>query len=245
MNASSTKTVRELTLEFPEATRVFERLGIDYCCGGDKPLKEACASLNLSTQEVLESLASAQPAGAAEPESRNWQQGPLADLIAHIIGKHHRYTREEIARISPLIEKVCLVHGDRHPELHDIRASFQGLARELAQHMIKEEAVLFPYIVRMEKSIIEKKPVVPPPFGTVGNPVAMMIHEHDAAGEALRAIRQSSGEYTPPGDGCTSYQALYKALAELEADLHQHIHLENNILFPRAVEMEHVHRGGR
>jgi regulator of cell morphogenesis and NO signaling len=104
--------------------------------------------------------------------------------------------------------------------------------------MMKEEMVLFPYIVRMEESVIQKEPVVPPPFGTVQNPVAMMIHEHDSAGEALRAMRQATAAYTPPGDACISYQTLYTALERFEKDLHQHIHLENNILFPRAIEME-------
>jgi regulator of cell morphogenesis and NO signaling len=107
--------------------------------------------------------------------------------------------------------------------------------------MMKEERVLFPYIVRMEEAVIQKEPVLPPPFGSVQNPVSMMEHEHDSAGNALRAMREASGGHTAPGDACISYQTLYKALADFEADLHQHIHLENNILFPRAVAMEKAH----
>lgn len=237
MSVSTAKTVRELAVEFPSATRVFEKLGIDYCCGGSKSLEEACASANLSAKKVLESLESAERVPAAK-QHRNWQTEPLAELIAHIIDKHHKYTREEIARLGPLIDKVCSVHGKNHPELFQIRASFEGLAQELSMHMMKEETVLFPYITRMEESVIENESVLPPPFGTVQNPVRMMIHEHDVAGEALRAMRQSSAGYAPPGDACTSFRTLYQAISDLEADLHQHIHLENNILFPRAIAME-------
>jgi regulator of cell morphogenesis and NO signaling len=237
MSVSSAKTVREVALEFPAATRIFEKLGIDYCCGGNKSLEEACASRNLSTEEVWQSLASAGPTGA-DPIERNWQAEPFADLIAHITSKHHKYTREEIARLGPLLEKVCSVHGANHAELLQIRERFHGLAQELASHLMKEEMVLFPYLVRMEQAVVQNNPVPPVPFGTVQNPVAMMMHEHDSAGEALGAMRQLSGGYAPPGDACISYQTLYKALADFEADLHQHIHLENNILFPRALEME-------
>jgi len=238
MSVSTAKTVRELALEFPNATRVFEKLGIDYCCGGNKSLEEACTSANLSADEVLKSLASGRPAAAVNQEDRNWQTEPLSDLVAHIIGKHHKYTREEIARLGPLFDKVCSVHGANHAELFRLRTGFQGLAQELSSHMMKEEMVLFPYIVRMEEAVIRREPVLPPPFGTVQNPVTMMMHEHDAAGEALRAMRQASAGYTPPGDACVSFRTLYKALEEFETDLHQHIHLENNILFPRALEME-------
>jgi regulator of cell morphogenesis and NO signaling len=140
--------------------------------------------------------------------------------------------------LTPLLEKVCSVHGQNHPELHSIQTNFRGLVDELTMHMMKEEMMLFPYIVRMEESVIEKQPILPPPFGTVQNPVSMMMHEHDSAGDALRAMRKASGGYAAPADACVSYQTLYKALAELEADLHQHIHLENNILFPRAIAME-------
>ncbi len=240
MSLTTAKTVRELAVEFPNATRVFEKLGIDYCCGGHKSLEEACASANLPAREVLESLASAAPAATGQ-QVRDWQREPLADLVAHIIGKHHQYTREEIARLGPLFDKVCSVHGANHPELLRLRTIFQELAAELSSHMMKEEMILFPYIVRMEEAFLEKSPFLPPPFGTVKNPVAMMMHEHDGAGEALRNLRTGSASYTPPEDACFSYRTLYKALDDFEADLHQHIHLENNILFPRAVEMERGH----
>ena len=241
MSVSTAKTVREVAVEFPEATRIFERFGIDYCCGGSKSLEEACAASNLSVDQVLDSLELAEETARTKLKDRNWQTEPLADLVAHITSTHHKYTREEIARLRPLLDKVCSVHGKNHPELQQIRSSFQGMALELTTHMMKEEMVLFPYIVQMEEAVIQKEPVLPPPFGSVANPVTMMMHEHDSAGEALRAMRLAGASYTPPGDACISYQTLYKALSDFEADLHQHIHLENNILFPRAIAMEKGH----
>lgn len=241
MGMTTEKTVRELALENPAATRVFEKLGIDYCCGGNKSLEQACRAANLPMDEVLDSLEMAEQSARAVHKDHNWQTELLADLVAHINSTHHKYTREEIARLGPLFDKVCSVHGRNHSELLQVRASFQGLAQELTMHMMKEEMILFPYLVRMEESVIQKEPVLPPTFGSVQNPVSMMEHEHDSAGNALRAMREASGGYTAPPDACVSYQTLYKALVEFEADLHQHIHLENNILFPRAIAMEKAH----
>ena len=241
MNMTAERTVRELALENAAATRVFEKLGIDYCCGGTKSLGDACRAANLSFDNVLDSLEMAEEAAHAAQKDRVWQNEPLADLIAHIENTHHQYTREEMARLVPLLNKVCSVHGKNHPELQQVRASFQGLVQELTSHMMKEEQVLFPYVVRMEEAVIQKEPVLPSPFGSVQNPVTMMEHEHDSAGNALRDMRKASCGYTAPADGCVSYQTLYKALADFEADLHRHIHLENNILFPRAIAMEKTH----
>jgi regulator of cell morphogenesis and NO signaling len=241
MTMTPERTVRELALENSAATRVFEKLGIDYCCGGNKSLEDACRASNLSVDQVIDSLEMAEAAAQAAQKDRNWQIEPLADLIAHIKITHHKYTREEMARLVHLLDKVCSVHGGNHPELQQVRASFWSLVQELTTHMMKEERVLFPYIVRMEEAIIQKEPVLPPPFGSVQNPVSMMEHEHDSAGNALRAMRESSCGFTAPRDACISYQTLYKALRDLEADLHQHIHLENNILFPRAIAMEKTH----
>ena len=238
MSVTTEKTVRELALENPAATRVFEKLGIDYCCGGSQSLEQACRAANLPVDQVLDSLEMAEQTARAAQDVHDWQGEPLADLIAHISSTHHKYTREEIARLGPLFEKVCSVHGKNHPELLDARATFAGLAQELTNHMMKEEMVLFPYIVRMEEAIIQKEPVLPPPFGSVQNPISMMEHEHDSAGNALRTMRQASGGYAPLADACISYQTLYQALSAFEADLHQHIHLENNILFPQAIAME-------
>ena len=138
---------------------------------------------------------------------------------------------------------MCSVHGKNHPELLRLREIFSGLAGELTTHLMKEEMVLFPYILRMEEAVVAKEPVLTPPFGSVRNPVAMMKNEHDGAGAALRSMRQTGNGYAAPPDACISFQTLYQALAAFEADLHQHIHLENNVLFPRAIEMERAQSG--
>ena len=237
MSVDLSKTVRELAVENPASARVFEKFGIDYCCGGGKSLREACASANIAPDRLLQSL---QTAGERKGTNgdKNWQSEPLSDLIDHIVDTHHAFTREELDRLEPLLAKVCSVHGQRHPELLHIRQLFGGLSQELTMHMMKEEQVLFPYIHRMEEAVLERRAIIPPMFGTVQNPVQMMMHEHDSAGQALHQMRELSAGYTPPQDACVSFQTLYRALDEFERDLHQHIHLENNILFPRAVEME-------
>ena len=241
MSVTTEKTVGELALEIPGATRVFEKLGIDYCCGGGQTLEQACQAAHVSITQAEDSLAEAGRVASAAQPARNWQAEPLSELLAHIRNTHHAYTREEIARLGPLFDKVCAVHGKNHSELLRLREVFSGLAEELTTHLMKEEMVLFPYILRMEEAVVAKEPVLPPPFGSVRNPVAMMLSEHDGAGSALRNMRQISGGYAAPPDACVSFQTLYQALAAFEADLHQHIHLENNVLFPRAIEMEPAH----
>jgi regulator of cell morphogenesis and NO signaling len=237
MNVSGERTVRELALELPNATRVFESMGIDYCCGGAKSLREACAKAKLPVQDALAKLQQAAEDDSG-PVRDDWSAAPMSDLIHHIVDKHHRFTREEIARLQPLFEKVCSVHGKNHPELFDMQQTFRGLAEELNLHMMKEERILFPYIIRMEESVLQKESVVPPPFGTVQNPVRTMALEHDSAGDALARLRETSGTYNAPVDACISFRTLYRALEGFEADLHQHIHLENNVLFPQAIGME-------
>jgi regulator of cell morphogenesis and NO signaling len=235
------KTVREIAVENPAATRVFEKFGIDYCCGGSQPFEQACAKAGVGAEEVLDSIEIEEETARVARQVHDWQGEPLSNLVAHIKDTHHKYTREEIARLGALLEKVCAVHGKNHPELVEIQTTFSGLSQELTMHMMKEEMMLFPYIVRMEEAVIQKEPVLPAPFGTVQNPVAMMEHEHDSAGNALREIRKASNNFLAPAAACVSYQTLYKALEAFEADLHQHIHLENNILFPRAIAMERSH----
>ncbi len=241
MAVMTEKRVRDVAVENPVATRVFERFGIDYCCGGNQSLEKACERANASFDEVVDALEMEEETARTAIKVRDWQCEPLIELITHIKNTHHRYTREEIVRLTALLQKVCSVHGKNHPELHGIRETFGWLSQELTTHLMKEEMVLFPYIERMEEAVIQKDPVLPGPFGSVQNPVSMMEHEHDSAGAALRTIRKASNNLTPPADACISCQTLYKALADFEADLHQHIHLENNILFPRAIAMEKAH----
>jgi regulator of cell morphogenesis and NO signaling len=229
------KTVREIAVELPQATRVFEKLGIDYCCGGTKTLEQACEAANLRLSEVMQSL---DAATAPDATGTDWNQATFAELVAHITDKHHNYVKSEVPRLESLAHKVCSVHGANHPELLEVQKVFRAVGAELSMHMMKEEQILFPYLVHMEQAVQAGRSVPPPPFGSVGNPIHMMMMEHDSAGDALRELRRLTSDYAVPADGCISYQTLYRALLEFEADLHQHIHLENNILFPRAVEME-------
>jgi regulator of cell morphogenesis and NO signaling len=238
MTVAIEKTVRELALENPGSTRIFESLGIDYCCGGNRSLREACESVNLQLDQVLKSLEEADHTARLRARERDWQTEPIESLIEHIQSTHHKYTREEIARLGPLFEKVCSVHGKNHSELLEVHAIFEGLAQELNSHMMKEEMILFPYLLEMVASVSGHRPIARAPFGSIQNPISMMEHEHDSAGNALRDMNKATSGYSAPADACVSYRTLYDALAAFEADLHQHIHLENNILFPRAVAIE-------
>jgi regulator of cell morphogenesis and NO signaling len=237
MGIDSGTTVRDLATEYPATTRVLEAFGIDYCCGGGQSLEAVCRSANLSLDKVLESVEHAIHAGPQDG-TPDWSLAPLAVLAEHIVSVHHAYVKSEVPRLQRLLAKVVGVHGNRHPELGRIQVVFLEAAQELTMHMIKEEQMLFPYITTLEAALREHRTVAPPRFGTVRNPIQMMMMEHDSAGEDLREIRELSGNYTPPQDACVSFQSLYTALREFEADLHQHVHLENNILFPKAVESE-------
>jgi regulator of cell morphogenesis and NO signaling len=237
MSANVEKTVRDLAVEVPGAIRVFEKLGIDYCCGGGKSLEDACFGAGVSLEEVMAAIETGRERYAGQ-EKEEWQSRPLSELTDHIVQKHHCYTKSELERLDQLSAKVVSVHGKNHPELLKVRDLFLALRKDLIPHMLKEEQVLFPYIGQLEDAARNGRPAPTPFFGTVRNPVKMMILEHDTAGDLLRNMRSASGGYAVPADGCISYQTLYQALQELEQDLHQHIHLENNILFPRAVVLE-------
>lgn len=238
MTISTNKTVREVAVEIPGATRLFEQLGIDYCCGGAKALDEACAGAGVAMDEVLSALGAIETFQAEQSESTNWQAEALSSLISYILDKHHVFTKSELARIDPLMAKVFKVYGQQRAELSQIRALFEELKRDLLAHMQKEETVLFPYISLMESARQNSRAIPKPPFQTVENPLRMMMIEHDRAGELLRSIRKLTRNFTAPEGACISYQTLYRALEDLEADLHEHIHLENNILFPRALDLE-------
>ncbi|HEX7177170.1 MAG TPA: iron-sulfur cluster repair di-iron protein [Pyrinomonadaceae bacterium] len=236
MTLCTEKTVREYAVETPNATRVFEKLKIDYCCGGGRSLGDACAVAGVPVEEVTRLIEQAGSAPAEMPAEI--VSGTLAELIDHILDKHHTFTRDEMERITALTEKVCSKHGENHPELLGVRTLFQQLCDDLRPHMFKEEMILFPYVKQMEQAAAAGRPLPYAPFGTVGNPIRVMMNEHDTAGDILRELRATTADYAAPADACISYQTLYHALEELERDLHQHIHLENNVLFPRAVKLE-------
>ncbi len=242
MTLTATKTVGEIAAEVPGTTREFEKLGIDYCCGGNRTLGEACADANISVDDVLarleKSLSSTPPS-----DTEDWQNRPLSDLIDHITSTHHVFVREESPRIEALAAKVVGVHGKNHPELLQVQEIFSALAEELRVHLMKEEQILFPYVLSHgREQHWPENLLLRQCSGRCMNPVRMMMQEHDGAGEALRSLRSvTSGLQVPQEDACISYRTLYQALQGFEADLHQHIHLENNILFPRAVAMEAKH----
>ncbi len=238
MTISSTMKVRDVVIELPQATRVFEKLKIDYCCGGDTPLGEACATAGVEVANLERMLEEVGQADVKGNGSFDFAKATLSELIGHILDKHHVYTKEEMARLEPLIDKVIAAHGENHPELRSLGGLFQQLCGDLKPHMFKEEQILFPYILEMERASLQNRPAPFAPFGTVNNPIRMMMMEHETVGGILRELRELSSNYTVPADGCISYQTLYQALEAFEQDLHLHIHLENNILFPRATELE-------
>jgi regulator of cell morphogenesis and NO signaling len=239
MNLNPTRTVREFATEIPNATRTFEKLGIDYCCGGSKSLSDACVHANVPVENVLKALEQASSfAPATEASLPDFSAGTLSGLIEHILATHHVYVKQELPRLQQLLNKVVSVHGKAHPELGRIQQTFQGMSAELVSHMMKEEHILFPHIVALENAVNTGRPKPRPVFGTVSNPVHMMELEHESAGAAIKEINALSSSYTPPEEACFSYKTLYSALEAFESDLHQHVHLENNILFPRAIALE-------
>ncbi len=238
MQQLNTKTIRDIALEFPQTTRIFEEFKIDYCCGGRKPLSEACLTAGIDEDIVWQKLESAIDGVQANETTDFPEHKKTADLTDYIIDKHHVFTINEIERLTPLMDKVCGKHGTQHTELFEIQKLFRALCDELIPHMKKEEMVLFPYIKVLAAVISTNIPVAEPHFGTVKNPVRMMMTEHDSAGDLLREMRQLSNDYTLPEGACPSYTGLFFGLEELEKDLHRHIHLENNVLFPQAIELE-------
>jgi regulator of cell morphogenesis and NO signaling len=236
MNFNDETKAKDIALSNPAARQILEDAGLDYCCGGGKSLYEACLHADVGAEEILNRLR--ENSKHVNPDEANWTLAPLGDLTRHIRERHHRYVREAIVRVQPLLGKVVAKHGKNHPELTDIQRVFTEVGREMIMHMQKEEQILFPYIDALEKATSVHGSVEPPFFQTVRNPIHAMMKEHDAAGELVKQIRKASLEYTAPADACTSYKALYQDLREFEADLHQHVHLENNILFPRSVAME-------
>jgi regulator of cell morphogenesis and NO signaling len=218
------ETVGGLVTERPEWAHVFEELGIDYCCGGRRTLREACERSGLSPDAVLRRLA-AVGAGPASPEP-DWTTAPLAVLCDHIVHTHHEFLRQELPRVGRLLIKVAGVHGDRHPELFRVEALFGPFARDMDQHMTQEEQVLFPLVKRLAAG-------EPVGLNAMG-PIRVMEAEHDQAGAALAEMRRLTDDFRPPEGACASYRSALAGLHAIEQDLHRHVHKENNILFPRA-----------
>jgi len=236
MKPDVNQTVREIAIEHPATVRVFESLGIDYCCGGKRSLQDACQRAGVPVERALDLLEGVKEDSTTD--TANWGGASAQELVRHIVGQHHSYVRSETPRLMIMFEKVVSRHGQAHSELASLRDLFKALTEELSVHMHKEENVLFPYFEQMESAVA--RGAAPPPvvFGSVEMPISRMLADHDDAGELLARIRALSNEYHAPESACPTYRALYHGLEEVERDLHHHVHLENNILFPRALRME-------
>jgi len=220
------RTVGEIVAGNPSQARVFQAFGIDFCCQGGRTLREACTSKGIGLESVIEQLEAASATPTA-PEN-NPALLPPVELIGYIVDKHHAYLRAELPRIDAMAERVAKVHGGHTPSLVEVFHIFCAMAEELDGHMMKEEQILFPAI----RTLSEGGATMP-----LDGPVACMLQEHDDAGEALALMRELTNGFTPPPEACNTYRALFAGLAELEEDLHRHIHLENAVLFPQALAM--------
>jgi regulator of cell morphogenesis and NO signaling len=221
MTIASDTTVGRLATKHAPATRVFERHGIDYCCGGDRPLAEVCREKGLDPGAVLEEIR-AELEGADGPQVA-WDEAPLGDLIEHILTAFHAPLAEELPRLEAMAHKVLEVHRDKDPErLGEVLSVYLALEAELQQHMMKEERILFPMVLHGQGAM-------------AGGPITVMRHEHDEAAAALRRLRELTNGYEAPAEACNTWRALWAGLAALEESLHRHIHLENNVLFPRVL----------
>jgi regulator of cell morphogenesis and NO signaling len=229
------KTMRDIVLEYNGTAGVLEKYGLDFCCQGMRSLDEACKTKKLDTNAVLEEL---KATFVDEPGFNRYQRWDVSFLCDYIVNHHHSYVKEALPLIEQHLTKVISVHGERHPELNEVGEIFIQVYQELAQHMMKEEQVLFPYIAEMDRALKLGIPVSPAHFGTVNHPIERMEAEHEFAGEAMDRIRVLLRDYTPPEDACTTMRVTYNELAAFEHDLHQHVFLENAILFPRAKKLE-------
>lgn len=229
------KTVAEIVVENIKAAHVFKKHGIDFCCGGGISVKKACAKKGVNYETLKSEIEAIDNEITRGYNYNDWE---LDFLIDHIINIHHKYVEENIPLLLQYANRVAQVHGHHYKEVVEINRLVEAVSQELAAHMKKEELILFPYVKQMVKGI--KSGIKPglPHFGTVNNPIQMMFEEHENAGDVFKKIAELSNDYTPPEEACNTFRALYSKLEEFEQDLHQHIHLENNILFPKAILLE-------
>ena len=233
-------TVRELVGRYARTRPVFEERGIDYCCGGGQYLADAAQKHDLELAALVAALEKAlhTPPKTSKPIDKDWYAVPLQELVTHIVGVHHTYLKKELPRLRTLEEKVLNAHEARHGEmLRQIHALFVALDTDLSDHLAQEEKIVFPQIVAAEARVREKAPKRVASVGSVRNPIGQLEQEHESAGQLLAKLREATDNYTLPPDACPTFKALYDGLQQMEADLHQHIHLENNVLFPRVLEI--------
>lgn len=236
MNTVQHQTIGEMVAEDYRTAQVFKNHNIDFCCKGNRSILEVTEGKNVDADQLVKEIEAVKlKTTGGVTDYKSW---PLDLLTDYIEKMHHRYVEEKSPVLKQYLDKLCQVHGKKHPELFEISKHFYASAHELAVHMKKEEHMLFPFIRQMVQAKLISEKVSPPPFGSVQNPVQMMMREHENEGDRFRLIAELTDGYTPPADSCTTYQVTFSLLKEFEADLHLHIHLENNILFPKAVELE-------
>ncbi len=236
MGTTENKTIGEYVADDFRTAAVFSKYGIDFCCKGNRTLDDVCAKKDINVSVIENEI-------NAVLESKNdngvdFKSWPADLLVDYIEKTHHRYVEEKTPVLLAYLDKINSVHGDNHPELAEVNTLFRICSGALAQHMKKEELILFPFIKKMHKALQENAQIEMPHFGTVENPIAMMMEEHENEGERLRRISALTNNYTPPADACNTYKVAFAMLQDFEQDLHKHIHLENNILFLKAKEME-------
>lgn len=236
MSITKKSIIGEIVAMDYHTASVFKSHKIDFCCSGGRSIEEACQSVNVSTNGLLNELTKVlKERKSLLPDFKSWDMDLLADFIEK---KHHRYVRRSIPELKIHLNKLVKTYSKAHPELRTIETLFTASAQDLLQHLEKEESFLFPYIRKMKESKNKRADVIKPPFDTLQNPIQMMKHEHEQEGERFIKIAALSNNYTPPEDASNIYRATFAMLKEFQEDLHLHIHLENNILFPKAIEAE-------
>lgn len=236
MEIKEDQIVGELVAKDYRTASIFKSFGIDFCCKGNRTINEVCENKNIEKTLLLQDLGKAtSTTNDVSADYNSWSIDLLADYIEK---KHHRYVEAKTTEIKPYLDKICKVHGAQHPELFEIKEHFNAAAGELTMHMKKEELILFPYIRKMVEAKLDGKKLAEAHFGTVKNPIQMMLQEHEMEGDRFATITTLSNNYTPPADACNTYKVTFALLKEFENDLHLHIHLENNILFPKAISLE-------
>jgi regulator of cell morphogenesis and NO signaling len=236
MEITSHTLVADVAATYPGTLRVFQAQGIDFCCGGKRPLAEVCDEKGLPFDDLRRDLLAA--IAGTPPDGRSWTEAPLGELVEHIVARYHVWLRQELPRLTQMMDKVLSVHGQRHPELPAVAHTLRALVADIEPHLMKEERVLFPFIVRLEAASSLGGVPEDGCFGSVENPIRVMEAEHEVVGDLLRHLRAHTSGFAPPEDACNTYRGLYHGLAELECELHEHIHIENNVLHPRALALE-------
>lgn len=230
-----TPTIGEIVKKNYKTASVFEKFGLDFCCNGNRSLEDSCRDQNVDPEEVRQALKQVEMEG---DDGVNYDSWPMSKLVDHIVKRHHAYVEEKVPQLNAYLDKITRVHGDRHPELAEIRQIFFEVGGELTVHLKKEELMLFPFIKKLEQAKATGTTANSPVFSSVKAPVDMMMDDHAEEGEKLARIAELTGRYQVPADACNTYMVTYSMLDEFERDLHIHIHLENNILFPKAIRVE-------